>query len=82
MDEAMKLASSLRDQGIGAVLAPSGKSLKGQMRHASALKARYTLILGEDEVKQGTVVLRDMALGEQESVAVVSLARRLSGDTG
>ena len=65
---AVKLTSRLRNDGIRAVLAQPGRSLRGQMRHATALKARFTLVLGDDEVIAGTVQLKDMATGEQSEI--------------
>ncbi|MBI3743074.1 MAG: histidine--tRNA ligase [Chloroflexi bacterium] len=67
---AVKLASDLRRQGVEAVLAPAGKSLKAQLRYATALGASKVLILGDDEVRAGTVAVKDMATGEQKTVAV------------
>ena len=41
-----------------------------QMRMASQRGARVVLIVGDEEVRQGTVVVRDMTAGSQTSVAV------------
>ena len=60
----IRLASELHGQGIPTVLAPD-KSLKGQMRYASGIGAAQVLILGERELAQDTVTLRDMATGDQ-----------------
>ena len=70
---AVKLASDLRRQGLTAVLAPQGRSLRGQMRHATALKATYALILGEDELAHGAVQVKDLASGAQRAVAIGAL---------
>jgi len=67
-DEAIKLASALRKSGIGAIEAASNKSLKAQLRQANNLGARYAVIIGEQEIKDGTVILRDMKTSEQKSV--------------
>jgi histidyl-tRNA synthetase len=78
-DESLKLAASLRQAGISAVTTAGGKSLKAQLRQANSLDARYTVILGEDEVKAGTATLRDMAGARQETVPLGDLAVRLKG---
>jgi len=75
-DEAIKLAASLRQAGISAVTTTGGKSLKSQMRQANALDVRYTVIIGEDEVKAGTATLRDMANARQETVPIGELLAR------
>jgi histidyl-tRNA synthetase len=74
--EAVKLTGELRRSGISVISSLGDKSLKAQLRQANALGTAYALILGEEEVKSGTVVLRDMARGEQKTVSmreVVSL---------
>jgi len=45
-----------------------GKSLKSQMKRADRLGCRYTLILGENELAQGSAGLRDMKSAAQSSV--------------
>ena len=75
--EGVKLAAQLRAQGIGAVLAPSGKSLKGQMRHASTMDATYVVILGEEELSRQVAVLRDLGRREQREVPLASLPQEL-----
>ena len=74
---AISLASELRSNGIGAILAPAGRSLRSQMRYANSLGIPYTLILGEDEMKNGSVILRDMAQGEQREVPLKGVAGEL-----
>jgi histidyl-tRNA synthetase len=76
-EAATKLAAELRGAGVGVILAMGDKSLKAQLRQANSLGVRYAVIIGEEEVKAGTVTLRDMASAEQKSVAVGELAGRL-----
>ncbi|MFH1647627.1 MAG: histidine--tRNA ligase [Chloroflexota bacterium] len=73
----LKLAGNLRRAGISAVAATGGKSLKAQLRQANSLGVRYTVIIGEDEVKAGTVSLREMATSRQETVPAAGLPERL-----
>jgi histidyl-tRNA synthetase len=74
---ATKLASELRGAGMGVVTALGDKSLKAQLRQANSLGVRYAVIIGEEEVEAGMVVLRDMVSAEQKSVAVGELAKLL-----
>ena len=76
-DEAIKLTAGLRKKGISAVTATGGKSLKAQLRQANSLGARHVVIIGEDEVKAGTVTLRHMADARQETIALDDLPGRL-----
>ena len=73
--EAFKLVNQLHLQGIRAELDYEGKSLKSQMRRADKLKARFALILGGDELKKGTVILRNMGDKSQEEIPSMGLFR-------
>ena len=76
-NEAMKLTSRLRKSGISAIASLSERSLKAQLKQANVSGARYALIIGEDEVKSKTVVLRNMAKGEQQTIPIDNLAEAL-----
>lgn len=67
---AVQLVYRLREAGVGARLAfsRSGRSMKSQMREAGRHAARYVLILGENEIAQGTVAVKPMADGEDQTV--------------
>ncbi|MBI2909254.1 MAG: histidine--tRNA ligase [Chloroflexi bacterium] len=72
-NEAVSLASQLRAAGVGATLGPGSRSLKAQLRQANARGVGQAIIIGDEEVRQGTVVLRDMARGTQQYVPVSDL---------
>ena len=71
--EAIKLASGLRQASIGTILATGKKSLKAQLRQANTLGVNYTIIIGEEEMKTGSVILRDMVNARQETVPLTEL---------
>jgi len=77
-EEAIRLAAVLRRAGISAATTTGSKSLKAQMRQANSLGVGYAVIIGDEEVKAGTAVLRDMANARQETVAIGELAGRLA----
>ncbi len=64
---ALELAVRLRREGVGAILSSGARGLRGQMRQANALNIPYALILGDDEIQRGEVVVRDMSASTQES---------------
>ena len=72
-DEAIKLASRLRQSGVGIIVATGNKSLKAQLRQANNLGVRYAVIIGEEEVKSGTASFRDMTTAEQKTVTASQL---------
>jgi len=65
---APRLMHQLRSRGISAETDYRGKSLKSQMKRADRLHACYVGILGEDELSEGVVLLRNMANKEQRKV--------------
>ena len=69
----VKLASDMRRQGLEVVLAPQGRSLRGQMRHATALRASYALVLGEEELARGAVQVKELDSGVQREVQIDAL---------
>jgi histidyl-tRNA synthetase len=77
-DEAIKLAAALRKSGIGVIEAVGNRSLKAQLRQANNLGARYTVIIGEQEVKTGMVILRDMTSAEQRTIPLSQLQSELT----
>ncbi len=72
-DEAIRLASRLRGAGIGVIEAIGNRSLKAQLRQANALGLPQAVIIGDEEVKTGTVILRDMANARQQTVPLNKL---------
>ncbi len=76
--EGLRLSSELRRKGLNAILAPAGRSLRGQLRYASAINATHAVILGEEELRKGTVVLRDLARSQQQEVARDKLLEALA----
>ena len=76
-DTALKLATTLRHGGTNIILATGSRSLKAQLRQANNLNIPKVAIIGDDEVKAGTVVLRDMASSQQETVPLAKLQELL-----
>jgi histidyl-tRNA synthetase len=76
-DEAIKLAARLRQAGIGVMTAVGSRSLKAQLRQANSLGVRYTVIIGDQEVKTGTVILRNMTNAQQETIPLDQLQKLL-----
>ena len=66
--EAVKLAAALREAGTAVISSSGERSLKAQLRHANAAGAKYAAIIGEDEVKAGVVMLRNMQTSEQQQL--------------
>ena len=74
---ALTLAHGLRRAGCTVDLGYSG-NLSKRMKRANKLKARYAVILGDDELQNGTAILRDLDSGEQEAIPLPQLQDRLA----
>jgi len=65
---AMKLLKDLRGKNIICETDYLNRSLKAQMKEANRQKAKKVLIIGEDEIKKGRAILKDMESGEQKEI--------------
>ncbi|MEX0993696.1 MAG: histidine--tRNA ligase [Solirubrobacterales bacterium] len=70
---AFRTISELRDEGIGATMDFGGRSLKGQLKHASRSGARWAVIIGPKEWEAETAAVRDLDRSEQEEIALAHL---------
>jgi len=64
----LNIAKKLRLQGLNIVSDPMRRSMKAQMRDANKLRARYVLILGESELKDKTIIFKNLESGKQENI--------------
>ena len=77
-EAAFDLGSQIRSRGLSAVLAPSGRGLRAQMRYASSIRATHAVIIGERELQSGMLALRDLALSEQRELGREELLQALA----
>ncbi len=75
---ALELASRIRRAGAGAILSSGSRALRGQMRQANALNIPYAIILGDDEISRGEIVIRDMQTSTQETVGLADFLNSLT----
>ena len=80
LDAAENIASALRSEGIFAETDLMGKSLKAQMKYADKVKARFSAVIGDDEVKNKKLTLRNMENGDSSDVAFDDIAKIIKGE--
>ncbi len=68
--KSLPLIDALRDRGVRTVGALGKGSMKAQLKLADKFAVPYTLILGSTEVRDGTIIIRDMSKGQQRHVAM------------
>ena len=76
-DYAFDLLESLRNEGYVSEMDYYGRSLKAQFKSSERKNARFIIIVGEDEVKNNTVTLKDTLTQAQEEVKKEELSERL-----
>ena len=78
VSESNKLAYRLRQEGIYAECDIVGRSLKAQMKYADKIGAKYTVIIGDNELDMQKAVLKNMEDGTQLDIAFSDLYKVLS----
>jgi len=74
---AFRIASRLREAGITAVVDVMERSLKKQMSFANEIGARYAVIIGTEEVKEGKVAVKNLKTQEQFAVTEIEMLNLL-----
>ena len=77
--EAFVLTQALRSRNIYTEKDYLGKSLKAQMKAADRFQVKYCVIIGDSELEKGIAVVREMATGEQQEIALSQLVEDLEG---
>jgi histidyl-tRNA synthetase len=74
------LVNELRDQGISCDMAYGDRALKGAMKSADKSGARFSTVIGADEIKSGTLALKDMKTGESKEVRIATLIKEFKSN--
>lgn len=74
------IINDLRKAGIAADMSFGDRGLKGAMKGADRAGARFALVLGEQELENGTVAVKDLAAHEQRDVELSQLVATLGQD--
>jgi histidyl-tRNA synthetase len=71
----IKLAEELRSNDIRTSFDYLRRSIKAQMREANKLGAQYAIIIGEDELKDKSVIIKDLSTSNQEKITLDSVQK-------
>ena len=72
LSPAIALATACRTAGVRAQLYTEPKKFKAKMNYADKIGVPYVAFLGDDEVKNGTVSVKDMTSGDQEQISLAA----------
>ena len=68
--KSIEIATQLRNNGINTQIYTDNAKIKNQFKYASRLNIPYVIVIGEDEIKNNTIALKNMETGEQVSVSL------------
>lgn len=68
--KAVEIANDMREEGFTCLYDVNGRGLRAQMKYANKLGAKYTIVLGDDEVESGIAKLKNMESGEETEIAL------------
>ena len=78
--KAFEILTNLRKNGFKSAMDFAGRSMKAQMKQANKANAKYTVILGENELKSNSAVVKNMLDSTQETVSLDDLLAVLKAD--
>ena len=74
---AFKLLTELRRKNISATMNFAKRSIKAQMKQAAKSGAKFALIIGDDEVKNSTVTVKNLETSAQETIPISEVAEKI-----
>lgn len=75
--KAFKICSELREEGYSAETDICSRGLKAQMKFANKISAKYSLVLGDDEIKNGKAKIKDMEDGTETEIKLDEIVEEL-----
>ena len=76
--KAQELVQKMREEGLWAECDIVGRSVKAQMKYANKIGAKYSLVLGDDELANEQAQVKEMATGTSETVKFEKLTEYIS----
>jgi len=75
--KAIEVANELRKNGIATEVYLEEKKIKAKFKYADRLAIPYVIVMGEDEIANNTVSLKEMQTGKQETLSLEQVMERL-----
>jgi len=77
MKKAFDWICSFALKGIRAEIDFGNRSLKSQMKLANRLGASYVMIVGDDEIENSSIILRNMSIGSQVAIPIEGIVEKI-----
>ncbi len=78
IEHILAIANQLREKGIACEVYPDEAKLKKQFKYADSKNIRFVAVIGEEEISDNTIQLKDMVSGEQEKLTAEEIISKLS----
>ena len=75
--KAIDVATSLRKEKIATEVYLEEKKIKAKFKYADKLSIPYVIVIGEDEIANNTVTLKNMETGEQETISLENVIKKI-----
>ena len=75
--KALEVATELRNENINAEVYLENKKVKAKFKYADKLDIPYVIVIGEDEIANNTVTLKNMQTGEQETLKIEEVIKKI-----
>ena len=79
MKNCLELCSRLQNYGIKAEVLAEEKSFKSKLKDAGKREIPFVIVMGEDEVKNGLITLKNMNEGQQQTISFDEVIKILEG---
>lgn len=70
--KAVEIVKDMRAEGFTALMDLNQRSLRAQMKYADKLNAKFTIVIGDNEVNDGIAKLKNMKTGEETEIALTT----------
>lgn len=80
IEQAMNITENLRKNNLKVHIDFSSKGMKAHMKKADRLSVRYCVIIGEDELNKGAVLIKDFLTREQKEIAFENIIKEIKGE--
>ena len=77
MSKSLEIATKLRANGINTEVYLEDKKIKAKFKYADRLKIPYVIVVGEDEIANNVVTLKNMQTGEQETLTIEEAIKKI-----
>lgn len=75
--KALEVATALRNNNINAEVYLENKKIKAKFKYADRLAIPYVIVIGEDEIENNIVTLKNMQTGEQETLKIEEVVKKI-----